>query len=115
MTKKIVFTGPEDIRVLAHDDLERHAGIETFRKTAFYKGKPEKVEDDVFVALTTMPEIFGNFEEFVLGEKPSVTQSAEAQEAAAEADPVVASATAADAVAAPTKTKTSGSTATSSK
>lgn len=107
---KIVFTGPEDIRILAHEDLETHAGVDEFRKTSFHKGKPVEVSDEVFLALTTMPEIFGNFEEFVLGEKPSVTKSAEAKQAEDAADPMIANATAADAVAAPTKTKTSGST-----
>lgn len=107
---KIVFTGPEDIRILAADDLNTHAGVEGFKKTSFYKGQPKEVDEDVFIALTSMPEIFGNFEEFVLGEKPSVTKSNEAKQAEETADPMIANATAADAVAAPTKTKTSGST-----
>lgn len=107
---KIVFTGPEDVRVLASEDLKRHSAIEGFAKTTFVKGQPKEIDDEVALALITQDDIYGKFEEFVVGEKPSVTKSDKAQEAEKEADPMIASATAADAVAAPTKTKTSGST-----
>jgi hypothetical protein len=89
---KIVFTGPEDVRILASDDLKRHSAVEGFTKTTFAKGRPVEVDDEVALALTTQTEVYGNFEEFVLGEPVSTTKSAEAVKAEKEADPEIAAA-----------------------
>lgn len=55
----IVYKGDADVRELASDDLKK-AGVEGFKKTAFAKGVPTEVADDVATALIEN-DIFGDF------------------------------------------------------
>jgi len=57
---KVIFTGPEDIRELGSEDLQK-ASVEGFQTTQFLRGVATEVTPDVAKALIDNSKLFGKF------------------------------------------------------